>query len=211
MPINERGALGPGFERRLKLALDSVVPSAPLFARYFSTTTAQSSRPLRFASALVGIGAVGIMAVSAMAATGSPNPAVWTQRAASTIQSVSHIPETSPNPAPSPNPEGRVAAPVNQQTERSHATPPPSQQAEPSDKPHRTERPQESPAPDGSARSDPPGDPPDSPEPSDSPGGQKGQDPTSPPPPHDRGGDSHGISLQSGTLGPSDFAGARRF
>jgi hypothetical protein len=213
MPITERGTLGPGFERRLKTALDSVVPSAPLFARYFLTTPSQSSRPWRLASALVGIGAMGIMALSAFAATGSPSPAVWGQRAVSTIQSVSHIPESSPN-QPSPTPDARLAAPVSQPSNTSPATAPPAHQTEPSDKPQPTDRPQESPPADRTPPSDgsPPPDtsehPSPSSEPTDSPGDNQGQDPVASPPPHDHGGGRTGTSE---TPGPSDFAGARRF
>jgi hypothetical protein len=198
MPITERGTLGPGFEHRLKTALDSVVPSAPLFARYFLTTTSRSSRPWRFASALVGIGAMGVMALSAFAATGSPSPAVWGQRAVSTIQSVSHIPESSPN-QPSPTPDARLAAPVSQQTETSQTTTPPTaRQTAPSDKPQPTDGPKESPPSDRTPPSDdaPPPDhsehPSPGPEPTDSPGHNQEQDPQSSPPPHDHGGDPHG-------------------
>ena len=196
MPITDRGRLGPGFERRLKTALDSVVPSAPLFARYFVTTPAQSGRPWRFASALVGIGAVGVMALSAFAETGSANPVVWTQRAASTIQSVSHIPETSPPPSPSP--DAHVAAPVSQQTGTSHAASSPGPQTDPSNAAQRTERRQESPLADRSqqpeaSHSPEPGDHPSpSPEPSDTSDHKPGQDPTSSPPPNDHVGGQHG-------------------
>ena len=200
MPIPERGAMGPGFDRRLKVALDAVVPSAPLFARYFLTTPARSSRQWRFASALVGVGAVGVMALSAFAETGSVNPVVWTQRAASTIQSVSHIPETSP--PPSPTPDAHVAAPVSQQIGTSQVASSPGHQtepaktAQPTEKP--TEKPTESPPSESShvpEASPPPGPeehPSPSPEPSDSSGPKPGHDPTSSPPPDGHGGGQHG-------------------
>jgi hypothetical protein len=196
MPITERGALGPGFDRRLKVALDAVVPSAPLFARYFLTPPVRSSRPWRFASALVGVGAVGVMALSAFAETGSANPVVWTQRAASTIQSVSHIPEASP--PPSPTPDTHVAAPVSQQTGTSRAASSPDHQTEPSNTAQPTERPQESPPgdrfqpPEPSHSTDPGEHPSPSPEPSDSSGHKPGQDPTFLPPPNGHGGGQHG-------------------
>lgn len=197
MPIIERGALGPGFDRRLKVALDAVVPSAPLFARYFLITPVRSSRPWRFASALVGVGAVGVMALSAFAETGSANPMVWTQRAASTIQSVSHIPETSPTPPPSATPDAHLAAPVSQQTGTSKAPSSPGHKTEPSNTARPTEKRQDSPPSDRSHEPEAspplgPGEHPSpSPEPSDSPGHEPGQGPTSSPPPDDHGGGQH--------------------
>jgi hypothetical protein len=186
MQITDIGQLGPGFERRLRAALDAIAPPTLLSsdARYLSP---RSSRPWRFASALVGIGAVGAIAVSAFAATGSPNPAVWTERAASSIQSVTHIPETSPTPPQSPVPDPRLSAPIGQQIGTSHATP--------SDNPRPSLHAQQSPTPDESSRPDgsPPPDTHEHPKPSDSPGHPPGHDSNPSPPPHDQGdGGSHG-------------------
>ncbi|HEV2033108.1 MAG TPA: hypothetical protein VGU71_02750 [Candidatus Dormibacteraeota bacterium] len=184
MQITDIGLLGPGFERRLRAALDAVAPPTLLIsnARYRST---RSSRPWRLASALVGIGAVGAVAVSAFAATGSPNPAVWTERAASSIQSVTHIPETSPNPPQSPIPDPRLNAPISQPTGTSHATssdnPQPSHDAEESPPPDELLRPKGSPPPEAQK-----------PSPSDSPDHHPEHDSKPSPPPHDQGGDSHG-------------------
>jgi hypothetical protein len=65
----------------------------------------RSGRLWRLAPALVGIVAVGLMATSATVATGSTNPAVWTQRAASTIKSVGHLPQSKAGPVASPKPK----------------------------------------------------------------------------------------------------------
>jgi hypothetical protein len=187
MQITDIGQLGPGFERRLRAALDAVAPPTLLMsdARYLSP---RSSRPWRFASALVGIGAVGAVAVSAFAATGSPNPAVWTERAASSIQSVTHIPELSPTPPQSSVPDPRLSAPIGQQAGTSHATP--SDNPRPSHNVEKSPTPDERSRPEGSPTQDPHH---ASPEPVDSPGHQPGHDSSPSPPPHDQGdGGSHG-------------------
>jgi hypothetical protein len=156
MQIADHRLLGPRFERRLKAALDSVVPRTPNFAnaRYHSVRWARVNRPWRLAPAFVGLAAVGITALSAAAATGSPSPAVWTQRAVSTIQSVSHIPETGPSPPQNAAPAPRGSAPVSEQKVTSHATPASGRQAEPTDQPKASDRPEGSPPSDESSRPD---------------------------------------------------------
>jgi outer membrane biosynthesis protein TonB len=191
MQIHRHDILGRAFERRLQAALDSVAPRTPHFAnaRYRSLRLAGSSRPLRLAPALVGIGAVVLMALSAAAATGSTDPGVWTKRAASTIQSVSHIPDTSPNPPQNPAQEPRGAAPVPQQVPPSHDNPTAGRHSQPTDKPQPTERPEESPRPGESPQ---PGHS-ESPNPSPTPWDWHNQNPSpspSPsPPPHDGSGE----------------------
>lgn len=113
MQITERGKFGPAFDRRLRAALDRVVPPTPHLAgaRYRATMQPiRSGRIWRLAPALVGIGAIGVMATNATVATGSTNPAVWTQRAASTIKSVSHIAQSRPGPGPKPKPSQGAAS-----------------------------------------------------------------------------------------------------
>jgi hypothetical protein len=190
MSIIERDPLGPGFERRLKAALDSVAPRTPSFygARYRSALWARSRQPWRLATALVGAGAVVLIALSAAAATGSPDPTVWTKRAAATIQSVSHIPDASPNPPPNPAPDPRGTAPVVQPAAPSHDAPTSSRKAEPTDKPERSHQPEPSPWPNESPRPDHSGSPWPSPSPPDS----SGHDSNPSPPPFDHGGDPHG-------------------
>jgi hypothetical protein len=203
MQIADHRLLGPRFERRLKAALDSVVPRTTNFsdARYRSERWARSNRPWRFAPAFVGLAAIGITALSAAAATGSPSPAVWTQRAVSTIQSVSHIPVTSPSLPQSSAPDPRGTAPVSQQTVTSHATPAAGRQAEPTDQPKASDKPAgTSPPPDGFGA--PPSDhsqqpspsPPaqDSPPHDSPPNDSPGHDSSSSPPKDDHGGGGHG-------------------
>jgi hypothetical protein len=189
MQITNNGTSGPGFEHQLKAALDAVVPPTPFAfrARYRSAEWLRSSRPWRIAPALLGAAAVVVMAVSAAAATSSPNPAVWTQRAVSTIQSVSHIPDNNPNPPENNAPAPRGSAPVTQPGGTSHATPPAARRAEPSDSPRPTERPDESPRPAGTP---PPDDsrhpwPSPSPTPSDPHNPYPQPSPTPYPSPHD--------------------------
>jgi hypothetical protein len=102
MPIGERDQLGPGFEWRLKAVLDRVVPPPRLSSpRYQSASV--SFRRHALAPALLAIAMSGLLALSATAATGSPNPAVWEQKAATTIHSVSHAqssPATDQKPSP---------------------------------------------------------------------------------------------------------------
>ena len=98
MQITERNPLGPHFDRRLRAALDRVAPPTPAVSRArYRSEGLSSHRPWRFAAAVVVAGACSIAAVSAFAATGSPNPAIWTQRAASTIRAAGHI--AAPKPA----------------------------------------------------------------------------------------------------------------
>jgi hypothetical protein len=190
MSIIERDSLGPGFERRLKAALDAVAPRTPhaYGARYYSGRWARARRPWRLATALVGAGAIVLIAISAAAATGSPDPTVWTKRAALTIQSVSHIPETSPNPPPNPAPDPRGAAPVAQPPVSSHTLPTSGREAEPTDTPKLSDKPEPSPRPDESPPLDHSAYPGPSPQPPDS----NGHDSNSSPPQKDHGGNPHG-------------------
>ena len=155
MPIPERELLGPGFDRRLKAALDKVVPPSPLLAsaRFRSGAPRRINRAWRFAPALVATGAAA-MAITATAATGSPNPSVWRDRAGSVFQSVGHFSgSASPKAVQSAKPP--KASPAGQGTGPSHATPPsthqpqpkPTERPEPTDSPQPTERPEPSPTP----------------------------------------------------------------
>jgi hypothetical protein len=164
MPTTERSTLGPGFERRLKAALDAVVPPSPLLvsARYRTPAARRPVRLLWLTPALVGAAAAAV-ALTAAAATGSPNPAVWTQKAGSAIKSVTHIPEASPKPSSRPSPShlsqpgpgaagGRPTPSSSRDVEPSPApeptdSPEPTPSPEPSD--HSGDEPNPSPSPDG--------------------------------------------------------------
>ena len=95
--------LGPAFDWRLRHALDRVqVPhSAP---RYQSVAPAGTLRTVvGRAAPAVAIGVAGLL-LTAYAATGSPNPLIWTQNAASAINSITHAPEPIPTAEPSSQP-----------------------------------------------------------------------------------------------------------
>lgn len=106
MPSTEHDGLNPVFGWRLKAALDRVTPPASL-PRYASVSMGRA-RPWRVAPFLLAGATVVLLALTATATTGSPNPVVWTQHAATTIQSVGHAPEAIPSPQSAPE-----QAPVN--------------------------------------------------------------------------------------------------
>lgn len=98
-------------EWRLRAALDRVQPphSTP---RYQSAHPAGTLRSAIFRAApLLAVAVAGLL-MTAYAATGSPNPVIWTQNAASAISSVTRGPEPSPTAEPS-------AAPVQEPVRRS--------------------------------------------------------------------------------------------
>ena len=79
-----------------------------------------------------------LLAVTAAATTGSPNPVVWAERAGSTIQSVGHTPESSPSPEPTHNAQAAPAAlPTHEPAEHE-----PSQAPEPKESPEPKETPE---------------------------------------------------------------------
>jgi hypothetical protein len=96
MPIPENDPLDPGLKSRLKAALDQVTPP-PALPRYAAATTGRA-RVGRAASLALAAGASVLLALTATATTGSPNPVVWTQRAASEIEAVEHGAKGSPTP-----------------------------------------------------------------------------------------------------------------
>jgi hypothetical protein len=184
MQITDRRTLGPGFDRKLKTALDSVAPRTPhhFNARYRRTMWVRSRRPRRawrLAPALIGVAAVGIMGLSAVAATGSSDLAVWTRHAASTMPFISHIPDNQPQ-APAPDPRGN--APVSQPP--AAATQATARPVEGSDKAKAPAKAQESTRPEESPR---PTDRHEQPSPSPKPP-EGGQESAPSPPPHESGG-----------------------
>lgn len=103
--------LGPGFRWRLRAALDPVKP--PFSPPRYQTVR---HRPIawRVAPAMLAVAAIFGLSVTAFAATGSPNPAIWTQRAVSAIDSAAHAPQTTPaaQSASEPSDEPTKAAPA---------------------------------------------------------------------------------------------------
>jgi len=154
MPNTEPEGLGPGLERRLKDALDRVTPpSSP--PRYLSASA--GGRSWRMAPAALAIGATCLLALTAVAATGSPSPVVWTQRAASTIEGIGHRPSTSPSPPAEPTPGGTTVPGAGRETpdsEHGGTMPSPShgteQEPSPSAAPRESPEPSQSPEPSAS-------------------------------------------------------------
>jgi outer membrane biosynthesis protein TonB len=190
MPIPEHSPLGPDFEKQLKAALDRVRPPSPLLssARYRSAPAGRLGARWRLAPALViAIGAAGV-ALTAVAATGSPNPVVWTERAGSVIESVSHLPGASPKATQSPRPEPSHGTSPGHGTGPAHSTPSNGHKSEPQPSPEPNEPPEDSPRPEPSPTPD------EHPEPSPTPDHSGDGKPTpspGPSPTPDHGGD-HG-------------------
>jgi len=156
MPIPDDEILGAGLEKRLKAALDEVVPPSRSLssARYRMGAEKRLSRAWRFAPVLVGIAAAGAV-LTATAATGSPNPAIWRDRAGTVIQNVSHFPSSSPKATHSPKPEPRDGQDGNgdgssRPTPSSTQQPEPKGSPEPTESPEPTDRPEPSPTADSS-------------------------------------------------------------
>jgi hypothetical protein len=134
MPMTRRYAVNPVFEWRLRAALDRVTPpwSPPRYQ-----TALVMARPWRLAPLLLAGAATVLLALTATAATGSPNPVVWTQRATTTIESVGHGSDVTPTPEPAQeqphsNPRAAVPAPPTHPPEHAAAQrPQPSHRPEP--------------------------------------------------------------------------------
>src|SRR5260370_11641154 len=113
--------LGPSFDKRLRAELDRFKPPTP---------RPESARFSRMSPGYGGLGfwnpavavaaALALLTVAAWAASGSPNPSVWKDRAWTTVQEVT---QTAP---PSPTPEPTKASPIQ---------PAPAAQPEPSEAP----------------------------------------------------------------------------
>jgi hypothetical protein len=120
MPNTEHDPMDRGFEWRLKAALDRVTP--PMSSPRYASTVMGGARAWPIGPALVAAGAAMVLlAVTATATTGSYNPAIWAERAGTTIQSVGHTPESAPSPEPSPEtPHLAPAAPAPPQHDTEH-------------------------------------------------------------------------------------------
>ncbi|TMC53014.1 MAG: hypothetical protein E6J20_09640 [Chloroflexi bacterium] len=121
MSKTERDPLGPGFGWRLRSELDRVQPrfSTP---RYLNPTKIHA---WRLAPAALALALTGFLGLTAYAATGSANPAVWTER----IVTVVHPVPPTPTPEVTPTPPQPKAAPA------------PKASAEPTERPEPTSRP----------------------------------------------------------------------
>src|SRR5258708_9474849 len=147
MPSPDHDRMDPGLEWRLKVALNRITPPSSTTPRY-AARWKNGVRPWRLAPFALAAASVVLLALTATATTGSPNPAVWTGDAASTIGAVCHVAQPGPSPQPTAQPPAAprcAAAPAPVRTPE-HATSP---SAEP------TERPEESPGPEPTASPSP--------------------------------------------------------
>lgn len=135
MPRTDTDPLGDGLKRRLRAELDRVQPpfSSP---RYLSSSRHRVA-VWRVAPAALAAAIVGMLGLTAYAATGSPNPVVWTQHIVTRIAPNSAPSEpTLATPGVTPSPHQVPAAPA-----------PPTHEAEPTERPEPSEEPQATPSP----------------------------------------------------------------
>src|SRR5258708_9215995 len=109
MPSPDHDRMDPGLEWRLKVALNRITPPSSTTPRY-AARWKNGVRPWRLAPFALAAASVVLLALTATATTGSPNPAVWTGDAASTTPPVGparrHAPRPQPPPTPPPPPPG---------------------------------------------------------------------------------------------------------
>jgi hypothetical protein len=131
--------LGPSFDNRLRAELDRVRPPTPRpeMAR-FGLMPAPSRWLVALKPAIAVGAALALLSVAASAASGSPNPGVWQQRAVTTVE------ELTQSAPPSPTPE-QVKAPAAQPQPAPAAHPEPSATPEPNRESPEPSSPTESP------------------------------------------------------------------
>ncbi len=146
MPKTDPDPLGPNFAWRLRAELDRVQPRFSS-ARYLSPGAGGRVGSWRFAPAALAIGLAGIVGLTAYAATGSTNPAVWTERAKSVIQAAPPSPTPESTPGPARPQVAPPAAPARQSPAEPSERPEPTEQPEPSGSPEPRESPEPSQSP----------------------------------------------------------------
>ncbi len=153
MPTADHDPLGPEIDGRLKDALDRITP--PWTQPRYASASMGTAR-WRLVPVLIAVGATVLLVLTGTAATGSANPTVWTQRAASTLESIGHPADASPSPE-----RVTIATPSRQTPKptRGETEPTPSQRAEheSSPSPEPRESPDHSPRPGPSASPSPSG------------------------------------------------------
>ena len=123
------------YAARLRAELDRVRPSAST-PRYLHSRSHVAL--WRLAPATLAVAIAGILSLTAWAATGTPNPRVWTQRVENVINP--------PSPSPSLEPASPAAQPQSAPPAATRAPAPATERAEPSGGDEH-ESPQASPAP----------------------------------------------------------------
>lgn len=117
--------LHPTLAARLRAELDRIHP--PHGEPRYLTSRARV-RTWRLAPVALAAACMGVVALTAFAATGSPNPAVWTNRVETVINPPSPTPSADESPSPS-QPAAPAAAPAHNPTAE------PTEQAEPTSSP----------------------------------------------------------------------------
>ncbi|HEV2414503.1 MAG TPA: hypothetical protein VGX27_06815 [Candidatus Dormibacteraeota bacterium] len=135
MRNTDPGELDSGLKARLRAELDRIRPPATP-PRYLAS--GWSFRTWRLAPVALAVAITGILALSAVAATGSPNPVVWSQR----VQTVINPPSPSPNYEESPAP---AQSHTEEQAPAAHQeSPEPTERPEPAESPGPAESPEPS-------------------------------------------------------------------
>src|SRR5260370_1696984 len=124
------------FEKRLMAGLDRVRPPKPLpRAARFNRLPPRRRRLVGSKPALALAAALAVLMVAASALSGSANPAIWTQRAVTTVESVTNAPQTSPSPSPPASPKTQPQPPVrvdpSETTGPNHESPEPGGKTQP--------------------------------------------------------------------------------
>jgi hypothetical protein len=146
-------------EGRLRRALDRLTLPTPSAsgARYQAMA---APRQGRLRPAIAALAVLALVILTGTAATGSPNPAVWTQQAGETLQAVTHPAKASPPPAhhsslsprPQPSETRATGGGTSHQSPQPKVTDPPegNDRPEPGDSPEPTGPPHdgETPSPD---------------------------------------------------------------
>ena len=131
MPSTDPDPLGDGFKWRLRAELNRIRP--PYSSPRYVSGARHHIGAWRLAPAALAVAFVGMLGLTAFAATGSPNPAVWTQQI---VTRIDPSPVSSPSPVASDSPSPHVAAPA-----------PPTQRAEPTPRTEPSQRPEGTPSP----------------------------------------------------------------
>src|SRR5260370_16805468 len=103
MPSTDHHRMDTGLEWRLKVALNRITPPSSPTPRY-AARWKNGVRSWRLAPFALAAASVVLLALTATATTGSPNPAAWTGDPASTIAAVAPVPHPTPTPHPTPHP-----------------------------------------------------------------------------------------------------------
>lgn len=135
MPKIDPDAMDPTLVARLRRELDRVRPRL-VAPRYASSTAPVGA--WRLAPVVLALAFTGILALTAFATTGSPNPVVWTHRVQTVINPPAPIPTDEGVPPPQPEHKS-TPAPAPPKHEES---PEPSQRPQPTESPEPRESPE---------------------------------------------------------------------